>query len=500
MAYSKTVWNNNTPPDISAENLNKMEQGIYDAQFPDGGSAGQILSKTNDGTGWVDAPTSAEWGNITGQLSEQTDLYSELESKITLPSGGTTGQVLTKTASGQAWDDVDGLPSGGTAGQVLTKNSSTDGDASWQDVDGLPAGGTAGQVLTKNSSTDGDASWQTLQSGGGTWGSITGTLSDQTDLNNALSAKANASNLATIESSTTASQAYSVGDYLVLNGQLYEVTADVDSGETLVVGTNISATTVGSELTALNNSLNNLQDDLTTSLSNVMADNAGAHNAIFRGKSLGTSVTAEQWAAISAGTFDDLFVGDYWTINSKVYRIAGFDIFLHRGDTALKTHHAVILPDANMYDAQMNSTDTTTGGYYGSAMKTSNLASALSTVQTDFGSSHILTRRAILTNAVSGDAPSGWAWYDSKIDLMTEAQVYGQYNWAQPAQNGFESGIDYDRLPLFSHAPEFICNRTAWWLRSIHSSTHFALVTAAGFARYYGASGSFGVRPLFLIG
>lgn len=108
MAYSKTVWNNNTPPDISAENLNKMEQGIADAQFPDGGSTGQILAKTNDGTGWVDAPTSAEWGNIEGQLSEQTDLYSELESKITMPSGGTTGQVLTKTATGQTWQDASG--------------------------------------------------------------------------------------------------------------------------------------------------------------------------------------------------------------------------------------------------------------------------------------------------------------------------------------------------------------------------------------------------------
>ena len=256
MAYSKTVWNNNTPPDISAENLNKMEQGIYDAQFPDGGSTGQILSKTNDGTGWVDAPTSAEWGNITGQLYEQTDLYSELESKITLPSGGTTGQVLTKTASGQAWDDVDGLPSGGTAGQVLTKNSSTSGDASWQDVDGLPAGGTAGQVLTKNSSTDGDASWQTSPSGGGgTWGYISGTLTDQTDLVAALDAKANTSTLATVESTSTASQAYSVGDYLVYNGILYKVISAINSGETLTPNTNIEATTTGAELTSLNNGL-----------------------------------------------------------------------------------------------------------------------------------------------------------------------------------------------------------------------------------------------------
>ena len=31
MAYTKTQWVNNQAPAISAENLNKMEQGIYDA-------------------------------------------------------------------------------------------------------------------------------------------------------------------------------------------------------------------------------------------------------------------------------------------------------------------------------------------------------------------------------------------------------------------------------------------------------------------------------------
>ena len=125
--------------------------------------------------------------------------------------------------------------------------------------------GTTGQVLTK---TANGADWADKYPSGGTWGSITGTLSDQTDLNNALNAKANASNLATIESSTTASQAYTAGeDYLVLNGQLYEVIADIASGETLTVGTNISATTVGEELTALNNGLSAKFQSVGTTLS-----------------------------------------------------------------------------------------------------------------------------------------------------------------------------------------------------------------------------------------
>ena len=42
-------------------------------------------------------------------------------------------------------------------------------------------------------------------------------------------------------------------------------------------------------------------------VANLLASGAAAHNAIFRGKYLGSSVTAEQWAAIKAGTFDDLY-------------------------------------------------------------------------------------------------------------------------------------------------------------------------------------------------
>ena len=80
-------------------------------------------------------------------------------------------------------------------------------------------------------------------------------LTDAGAAQNALNAKANTSTLATVESTSTASQAYSVGDYLVLKGQLYEVTTAITSGETFTVGTNISATTVGDELTSLNNGL-----------------------------------------------------------------------------------------------------------------------------------------------------------------------------------------------------------------------------------------------------
>jgi hypothetical protein len=54
---------------------------------------------------------------------------------------------------------------------------------------GVAAGGLVNQALVKLSSADYDTGWATITSGGGTWGSITGTLSSQTDLQNALNAK-----------------------------------------------------------------------------------------------------------------------------------------------------------------------------------------------------------------------------------------------------------------------------------------------------------------------
>ena len=59
--------------------------------------------------------------------------------------------------------------------------------------DGLaPAGGGAGQVLKKDTATDYDYSWQDDEDNG-EWGQIIGTLSNQTDLQNALNAKADTS-------------------------------------------------------------------------------------------------------------------------------------------------------------------------------------------------------------------------------------------------------------------------------------------------------------------
>lgn len=64
-------------------------------------------------------------------LSADVTLDADDVGAIPNPSGGTAGQVLTKTADGSAWEDApSGLPDGGTEGQMLYK--AADG-AAWGD-------------------------------------------------------------------------------------------------------------------------------------------------------------------------------------------------------------------------------------------------------------------------------------------------------------------------------------------------------------------------------
>ena len=242
-----------------------------------------------------------------------------------------------------------------------------------------------------------------------------------------------------------------------------------------------------------------LQTDID-SVRNVLADGAAAHNCIYRGKNLGTSVTAEQYAAISSGKFTDLYIGDYWVINGVTYRIAAFDYYYNCGDTNFTKHHAVIVPDTSLYKAQMNTSNVTTGGYTGSAMYKSNLAQAKTTIKAAFGSAHVLTKRELLTNAVNGNTPSGWAWFDSDVELMNEVQAYGSVAWGAHDGNGYNVASGDGQFPLFMFDRTKLHNREDYWLRDVASATSFSFVNYAGVASYSNASASRGVRPAFCIG
>lgn len=121
--------------------------------LPEGGTEGQVLTKT---------PTGAQWDDVPSDI----------------PAGGTDGQILTKTADGVAWEDAPDtgvtsfngrtgavVPASGdyTADQVGARPSTWTPSAS--DVGAMPAvsGGSTGQVLTK---TANGQAWQDAPEGG----------------------------------------------------------------------------------------------------------------------------------------------------------------------------------------------------------------------------------------------------------------------------------------------------------------------------------------------
>lgn len=224
---------------------------------------------------------------------------------------------------------------------------------------------------------------------------------------------------------------------------------------------------------------------------------------LFRGKNLGTALTAVQKAAIKDGSFKGMFLGDYWSIGGRIWRIVDMDYWYNCGDTAFTSHHLVIMPDEALYNAQMNTTNITTGGYVGSEMYKKNLANAKTIVNAAFQGS-VLTHREHLCNAVANGKQSGGAWFDSSIELPSEIMMYGHIHFGNASDGNTIPNVytpSKTQLALFMVCPRFITDRShAQWLRDVVSSAGFAHVSSGGNTHYYSASDSYGVRPVFPVG
>lgn len=258
-----------------------------------------------------------------------------------------------------------------------------------------------------------------------------------------------------------------------------------------------------------------LTDDYDAKFDNlksiVVAPNAAAHNAIYRGKDITelfyNGTLSQQ---IAAGTFDDIFVGDYIVgqNSGRKYLVADLNYRLHMGDTECTTPHILMIPEKIMGTVNMNDTNVTTGGYVGSKMYTSNLTPYKNIIKSDFGAGHILKHRNLFTNAVTNGYASGGTWYDSEIELMNENMVYGApifTNVCNGTNLPYNYTVDKSQLSLFRHRHDLTValndagQRYWYWLRDVVSSSAFAHVSGYSNAGSGNASTVGGVRPAFLI-
>lgn len=230
------------------------------------------------------------------------------------------------------------------------------------------------------------------------------------------------------------------------------------------------------------------------------SNTAGFHNSFFRGKDLGTSLTAEQSASIVAGTFDDLFVGDYWVINGVTWRIADFDTYYNTGSTAFTSHHVVVVPDANLYTDKWNSTASTSMGYVGCSLRTNIQATggAEEMFVSAFGSTHVLSYSANYPSAYTNGVATNRAWANARVELLSEIEVFGE-QICGAAGGIYEAGASLRQLSLFRLNYNFINTRQGWWLRNVASSANAARMTNTGIITSNAANVEYGVRPFALI-
>lgn len=188
------------------------------------------------------------------------------------------------------------------------------------------------------------------------------------------------------------------------------------------------------------------------------------HNGIFRGKDLTDVYTIDQmYSMIHTGTFDDIFLGDYFTKSittdimtrftgtefesgtiyyemgggtdvtartwtetedselqsGKTYAtketktenvtsmFAAFDYYYKTGDRALAVHHAGLIPREYGFEttAKMNQTNTTEGGYFGSDMHQITLPCYAKSIKAMLNN-HLLSHKTLLPNAINASTPS----------------------------------------------------------------------------------------------
>lgn len=265
-----------------------------------------------------------------------------------------------------------------------------------------------------------------------------------------------------------------------------------------LVGENhLSAPLEGQEITESKYKQAFTFDDVNAQIESTYSEGI-SHNSVYRGKYLGDHVTDEQWDAIGDGSFRDLYIGDYWTINGINWRIAHFNYWLGTGDVKCNTNHVVIVPYGWVSTFNMNASDDTTGGYLNSEWYTTNRHFAVENIEANFGASHILSHRNFFSDAVSDGHASHGMWVDSTVDLMNEIMVCGSLVGSYSGKY-YEVGCDKFQLALFKYNPPSARMDVSYWLRGVSTASSFVAMGNFGLLDGFTASQILKIRPVFAI-
>lgn len=397
----------------------------------------------------------------------------------------------------------------------------------------------ASQEAAKSSETNAAAS-QAAAKTSETNAAASATAAKESETNAASSAEASAASQTAAKTSETnaASSEANAKAYATSAGG--SATAAANSAKTLTYATSDEAaagtatdrminpvtlkSVLDTNLSPIKTNISDLQAATSTEsirdmiLNQIIPQSAAAHNAFYRGKDLTSYfMSGEMSKAIAAGTFANIFIGDYITktvtVNGMTYTdvkwiVGDLDYHLHRGDTETTAHHVILYPETDLGSARMNAINTTVGGYQGSEMWTTTIPKYATGIVNAFGSDHVLVHRERLTKAIDSNAYSGAGgvgngatiytdgeWTNVTVNLFNEAMMYGHAPFASSGRDTYDCN---KQIAAFRYGQNF--TRNSWcWLRDVASATYFAYAYSYGQADYAYASYVYGVRPYFLL-
>lgn len=250
------------------------------------------------------------------------------------------------------------------------------------------------------------------------------------------------------------------------------------------------------------------------------------HNNIYRGANLlgdgHFASIAAVMAALRAGNFDDIYVGDYipasYTVDGTTqttnFRVAGINTLNARRSEGWGTAspNLCLVPAKGLGTSYMNATNTTAGGYIGSYMHTTTLPKYYQALAGESGTPFYGYIRATterlsksVDTALASRAYSGWKgavnavdnYIDQNLTLLSETEVYGHPAWSSCEWDEETMAV---QLPMFRLNPCSITepNRT-WWLRDVAHATLFCNVDPDLCCSWDAASVVYGVRPRFFV-
>lgn len=201
------------------------------------------------------------------------------------------------------------------------------------------------------------------------------------------------------------------------------------------------------------------------------------HNHLYRGKNLGTSYTASQKEEVSNGTFNDMWLGDYWNVGGNKWYICGFNIM---GSPTYSENHIVIMGDDLAQNIKWDSTQSGSNmgkiAYTQSTIYKVDLPNYVSNSIPSTFKSNLYEREEYLVTAKDATTfkttSSSWIKVSANVPRISNILgVPNTFSWVDE-KNSWKSGIDPSlansggKFPIFNFVkPYKILGSNTFWLQ-----------------------------------